>query len=63
MADPGPPVEPSRTRTLLATAASVLSQGDADLALKLLWIAAVSGFWADRENESAAAVRLAEQMQ
>jgi DNA-binding CsgD family transcriptional regulator/tetratricopeptide (TPR) repeat protein len=63
MADPGPPGDPGRMRTLLATASSVLSEGDADLALKLLWVAAVSGFWADRENElSRQLVMLAEQM-
>jgi DNA-binding CsgD family transcriptional regulator len=63
MADPGSPGDPTRMRALLATASSVLSQGDADLALKLLWVAAVSGFWADRENElSRQLVTLAEQM-
>ncbi len=63
MSDPGAPGEPSRMRALLDTAARVLNAGDPDLALKLLWAAAVSGFWADRENElSEEIVALAEQM-
>jgi DNA-binding CsgD family transcriptional regulator len=51
MSDPGPPGDPSRMRSLIDSAAQAGAAGDADLALRLLWAAATSGFWADRENE------------
>ena len=38
-------------RSLVDNAARVAGAGDANLALRLLWAAATSGFWADRENE------------
>jgi hypothetical protein len=63
MSDPGPPGEPGRMRALLDTASSVSDAEDPDLALKLLWVAAMSGFWADRENElSEELVALAERL-
>lgn len=51
MSDPGPPGEPGRMRALLEAASRVADAGDVDLALRLLWAAATSGFWADREND------------
>jgi DNA-binding NarL/FixJ family response regulator len=51
MCDPGPPGEPRRMGSLIDTAAGVALAGDAALSLRLLWAAATSGFWADRENE------------
>ena len=63
MSEPAPPGEPGRMRSLLETASRVADAGDADLALRLLYAAAVSGFWADRENElSEEIVELAEGM-
>ena len=63
VSDPGPPGEPARMRSLIDGAASVAEAGDADLALRLLWAAATSGFWADRENElSDEIVALAERL-
>ena len=63
MSDPGPPGEPARMRSLIDGAASVAEAGDAELALRLLWAAATSGFWADRENElSDEIVALAERL-
>jgi DNA-binding CsgD family transcriptional regulator/tetratricopeptide (TPR) repeat protein len=61
MCDPGPPGEPARMRSLIETGSHVGAAGDTSLALRLLWAAATSGFWADRENElSAEIVALAE---
>jgi DNA-binding CsgD family transcriptional regulator/tetratricopeptide (TPR) repeat protein len=51
MCDPGLPGEPTRMRSLVETATQVGAAGDPALALRLLWAAATSGFWADRENE------------
>jgi DNA-binding CsgD family transcriptional regulator len=51
MCDPGPPGEATRMRSLVETASSVGVAGDTALSLRLLWAAATSGFWADRQNE------------
>ena len=51
MCDPGPPGERTRMRSLIETASRVGVAGDSALSLRLLWAAATSGFWADRENE------------
>jgi DNA-binding CsgD family transcriptional regulator len=51
MSDPGPPGEPARMRSLMEIGSRMSAAGDHALALKLLWAAATSGFWADRENE------------
>jgi len=51
MCDPGPPGDTTRMRSLLETGSRVGVAGDTALALRLLWAAATSGFWADRENE------------
>ena len=51
MSDPGPPGEPARMRALMEIGARMSAAGDPALALKLLWAAATSGFWADRENQ------------
>jgi DNA-binding CsgD family transcriptional regulator/tetratricopeptide (TPR) repeat protein len=63
MCDPGPPGEPTRMRSLVETGGHVAGAGDAALSLRLLWAAATSGFWADRENElSEEIVALAERL-
>jgi DNA-binding CsgD family transcriptional regulator len=51
MCDPGPPGEPTRMRSLIESGSRVATSGDTALSLRLLWAAATSGFWADRENE------------
>lgn len=51
MSDPGPPGDPARMRSLMEIGARMSAAGDSAIALKLLWAAATSGFWADRENE------------
>ncbi len=63
MTVPGPPGEPSRMRSLLEVSSRMSAAGDTGLALKLLYTAATSGFWADRENElSEQIVHLAESL-
>jgi DNA-binding CsgD family transcriptional regulator len=63
LSDPGAPGEPARMRSQIDSAAAVADAGDSELALKLLWAAATSGFWADRANElSGDIVALAERL-
>jgi DNA-binding CsgD family transcriptional regulator len=52
MSDPGLPGDPGNVRSLIDTADQMSSAGEADLALKLLWTAASSGFWAGRGQET-----------
>ena len=52
MSDPGMPGDPGNVRSLIKTADQMSSAGEADLALKLLWAAASSGFWAGRGQET-----------
>lgn len=52
MSDPGLPGDPGNVRSLINTADQMSSTGEADLALKLLWAAASSGFWAGRGQET-----------
>ena len=60
---PGPAGRAGPDGSLIDGAASVAEAGDAELALRLLWAAATSGFWADRENElSDEIVALAERL-
>jgi hypothetical protein len=47
----GRPGEPARMRYRMEIGARMSAAGDQALALKLLWAASTSGFWADREND------------
>jgi DNA-binding CsgD family transcriptional regulator len=63
LSDPGAPGEPARMRAQIDRATAVADAGDPELALKLLWAAATSGFWADRANDlSRDIVALAERL-
>jgi DNA-binding CsgD family transcriptional regulator len=52
MSDPGLPGDPGNVRSLIEAADRMSAEGAADLALKLLWAAASSGFWAGRGQET-----------
>lgn len=61
--DPGPPGDTGRMRSLLEAGSRMSREGDTELALRLLWAAATSGFWADRgEDVRAEIVAVAERL-
>jgi DNA-binding CsgD family transcriptional regulator len=52
MADPGLPGDIGNMRSLVDAAERMSAEGETDLALKLLWAAASSGYWAGRGHET-----------
>jgi DNA-binding CsgD family transcriptional regulator len=52
MSDPGLPGDIGNLRSLVDAAERMSAEGESDLALKLLWAAASSGFWAGRGHET-----------
>lgn len=50
MSEPGPLGDPATLRSLVETAERMSAEGDVNLASKLLWAAANSGFWAGRDD-------------